>query len=85
MDTIATTISSTAYQLAEYPEIQTKIREEIRVEEEKLKENHVNYEFIRDLKYLDMVLSGNSRKIDNNYQSLEKSRRYLRLNPNCYG
>lgn len=48
------TICFTLYELAKYPEIQKKAREEIR---EKLKEHGMNYEGVQSMKYLYQVIS----------------------------
>ena len=59
-DTIAAALSLTVNQLAENPEAQSKLQEEIDAHTEALGEDkEIDYEFIRNLKYLDMVLSGN--------------------------
>ena len=58
-DTIATALALTANQLAENPEAQAKLIKEIDAHSEALeKDQEIDYEFIRNLKYLEMVLSG---------------------------
>ena len=61
-DTVSTTLSIAVSQIAEHPEVQEKIHEEIE-EILKLCNGQPTYEVIRDMKYLDMVLSGSNNMI----------------------
>ena len=62
-DTISTTLSNAAHQLAEFPEVQAKLHQEI---DQKFKENNgcITYDVLmKDMPYLDMVLDGKSKII----------------------
>ena len=59
-EAIATTLSLAVHQLAEYPEVQEKLAQEIDL---KLKENNgvITYDVLmKDMPYMDMVLNGKS-------------------------
>lgn len=58
-ETVSTTLSLAAHQLAEYPEVQEKLIEEI---DQKLKETNgvITYDILmKEMPYLNMVLDGN--------------------------
>jgi cytochrome P450 len=58
-DTIATTFSFIGHNLAQHPDIQNKVRDEIKMVMEK-NEGKITYESLKELKYMDMVISGKS-------------------------
>lgn len=63
-ETSATVMTVAAYELVGNPDIQQKLFEEIRAKQEDLDEagKEISYETIRELKYLDMVVSETLRK-----------------------
>ena len=60
-DTTSMTISFTLYELAINPEIQNRLRQEVRETFEK--HGDFTYEAVNEMKYLDMVLNGNNTTI----------------------
>lgn len=61
-ETSSTTMSNAMYELALNPDIQNKLREEVRLT---YKQNNgkLNYDCIKDMKYLDKVFKGESYQI----------------------
>ena len=73
-DNIATALSLIVNQLAENLKAQAKLIEEIDVHTEALgKDQEIDYEFIRNLKYMDMVLSG-TKLISFHYTKIQRWR-----------
>ena len=60
-DTTSMTISFTLYELAINPEIQNRLRQEVRETFEK--HGDFTYEAVNEMKYLDMVFNGNNTTI----------------------
>lgn len=58
-ETTANTLSFCLYELALNPDVQTKLREEIR---KAVDSYELNYDVVTTLSYLDMVVSGNFTK-----------------------
>jgi len=56
-ETVSTTVSYSLYELALNKSIQDKVREEIQLKLSK-NDGQINHEFLMDLNYLDMVISG---------------------------
>jgi cytochrome P450 len=56
-DTMATAFSFVSHRLALHPDIQTKIRDEVREVKER-NDGKMTYESLKDLKYMDMVIAG---------------------------
>jgi len=56
-DTMATIFSFMSIALALHPEIQTKVRDEVKTMMEKNR-GKMTYDSVKELKYLDMVISG---------------------------
>jgi cytochrome P450 family 6 len=56
-DTMATTFSFLSHRLALHPEIQTKVRDEVKEVMDK-NNGKMTYESLKDLKYMDMVIAG---------------------------
>jgi len=56
-ETTASTISYCLYELAKNPEIQEKLRDNIR-QKFNANEGKLTYDTLKDMKYLDMVING---------------------------
>jgi cytochrome P450 len=57
-DTIATAFSFIGHSLAQHPDVQNKVRDEIKMVMEK-NGGKITYDSLKELKYMDMVISGN--------------------------